>query len=290
MVPVDRRRSPTATLSGPRTIRGSPWKVSPLSTTTTLTTDEFAAEGDQPIDSTVRLITPERVVFTYPLAGPFRRGLAYLIDLIIIGTIIGLVFVVSLLITWGNAAGVGLALAITFGVIWGYGVISEGGFNGQTVGKRLVGIRVMTTQGVPITGSQAAIRNLVGTVDGPVPFVFLPGLVSMVLTRRFQRLGDLAAGTMVVIEEVKLGAGMIRVDDKAVSDLLPMLPMRVIANPDQARALSDYVKHRGRFGAERREEIARHLAGPIRTRYALPESSTGDAVLCAYYHRVFLGD
>ena len=258
--------------------------------TITATKTPAAAEGDQPIDATIRLITPERVVFTYPLAGPSRRGLAYLIDAMIIGVTIGCAFALSLLLTWGNAAGIGVAFALTFGVIWGYGVVCEGCFNGQTAGKRLVGIRVMTTQGVPITGSQAAIRNLVGTVDGPVPFVFVPGLLSMILTRRFQRLGDLAAGTMVVIEETKLGGKMVRVDNEAVSNLLPLLPMRVAANPDQARALSDYVKHRGRFTEDRREEIARHLAGPIKARYALPESSSGDAVLCAYYHRVFLGD
>lgn len=261
-----------------------------MSTLTTPHTHEFDAAVNEPIDTTVRLITPERVVFTYPLAGPFRRALAYLIDAMIIITTISLAFVVSLLLTWGNAAGLGVAYALTFGVIWGYGAVCEGCFNGQTAGKRLVGIRVMTTQGVPITGSQAAIRNLVGTVDGPIPFVFMPGLLSMLLTRRFQRLGDLAAGTMVVIEEARLGTKMVRVEDQAVTQLLLLLPMRVTANPEQARALSDYVKHRSRFNDDRREEIARHLAEPIRGRYALPESSTGDSVLCAYYHRVFLGD
>ncbi len=256
-----------------------------LSTTTRFTSD-FDVEANQPIDTTVRLITPERVMFTYPLASPFRRGLAYLIDAVVVLSLIGLAFALSLLLTWGRAAGVGLALAITFGLVWGYGAGCEGVFNGQTLGKKLLGVRVMTTNGVPITGSQAAIRNLVGTVDGPFPFLFLPGFACMMLTRRFQRLGDLAAGTMVVVEEVKPEARLIRVADQEVADLIPLLPFRVAGSSAQARALADYVKRRARFGPELREEIAGPLARPIRARHALPATASGDAVLCAYYHRL----
>ena len=265
-----------------------------MSTITLRANHDFDAVAgvNQPIDTTVHLITPERVMFSYPLAGPSRRALAYVIDSLMISVLIGVVSLISILlvVAFRELAGIGLLLAFSFFVIWGYGTVCEGVFNGQTVGKRVVGLRVMTTQGVPITGSQAAIRNLLGTVDGPFPFLFLPGFVSMILTRRFQRLGDLAAGTMVIIEEVKLETKMIRVDDPAVLDLIMLLPMRVVATSDQSRALSDYVKHRGRFGPDLREEIAQPLAGPIRTRFALPDESSGDAVLCAYYHRLFLGD
>ena len=249
-------------------------------------THDFEAEAHQPIDTTVRLITPERITFTYPLASPFRRGLAYLIDAVILTLLIVIGIAIGLLLTLGNAAGIGIALAISFGLIWGYGIVCEGVFNGQTPGKKLSGIRVVTTKGVPITGSQAAIRNLIGTIDGPIPFLFVPGFVSMMLTRRFQRLGDLAAGTMVIIEEVRYEAKLSAVNDPAVMDLIALLPLRVPGNSEQVRALSDYVKHRGRFGPDLREEIARPLADPIRARHALPESSRGDAVLCAYYHRL----
>lgn len=244
----------------------------------------------EPLDTSVRLVTPERVRFLYPLAGPFRRSMAYLIDVTVLAALIGTGALISSLLTFGSEAGQGPALAIAFGLIWGYGASCEGMFNGQTAGKRAVGIRVMTTQGVPITGSQAAIRNLIGTVDGPFPFLYLPGLASMILTARFQRLGDLAAGTMVVVEEARHGPAIPRVEEKAVAGLLPLLPLRVAAGPEMARALSDYVRHRGRFGRERREEIARHLARPLRARYALPDSAPADAVLCAFYHRLFLGD
>ncbi len=247
-------------------------------------------QDHEPLDTTARLVTPERVQFLYPLAGPFRRSIAYLIDAAVLASLAALGFFLSVVGTLGTMSGLGPGLAILFLLVWGYGAFCEGFFNGQTAGKRAVGIRVMTTQGVPITGTQAAIRNLIGVVDGPFPFLYLPGLTSMFLTSRFQRLGDLAAGTMVVIEESRLGAKIPRVDEAALGGLLPLLPLRVSAGPEAARALSDYVRHRARFGRDRREEIARHLARPIRARHGLPESAPADAVLCAFYHRLFLGE
>ena len=256
-----------------------------MSTALTIDGDEL-----EPLDTSVLLVTPERVRFRYPLAGPFRRAIAYLVDLAVLCLLILLGALAALALTMGSPSGLGPVLAIAFGVTWGYGAFSEGFFNGQTVGKRALGIRVMTTEGVPITGTQAALRNLIGTVDGPIPFLYMAGLTSMVLTSRFQRLGDLAAGTMVVVEESRLRSSVPRVEPEAVADLLPMLPLRVTAGSEMARALSDYVRHRSRFGRDRREEIARHLAGPLRERYSLPEGSPSDAVLCAFYHRLFLGE
>lgn len=244
----------------------------------------------EPLDTSVRLITPERVQFRYPLAGPFRRSIAYLVDATVLLVLILMGWMLSTLVTLGSRSSSGPAQAITFALIWGYGAFSEGMFNGQTLGKRVVGIRVITTQGVPITGSQAAIRNLIGTVDGPMPFLYLPGLASMLLTSRFQRLGDLAAGTMVIVEESRFRSTVPRVEPSVIADVLPLLPLRVAAGPEMARALSDYVRHRHRFNRDRREEIARHLARPLRDRFALPPTVPGDAVLCAFYHRLFLGD
>ena len=243
----------------------------------------------EPLDTTIRLVTPERVQFLYPLAGPFRRSMAYLLDAAILLILIAMGSLVSISLTLGSNAGVGPILAIAFGLIWGYGAFSEGMFNGQTLGKRAVGIRVIAVEGVPITGSQAAIRNLIGAVDGPMPFLYLPGLASMVLTSRFQRLGDLAAGTMVVVEESRHRSSVPKVEDSVTAEVLPLLPLRVSAGPEMARALSDYVRHRHRFGRDRREEIARHLARPLRQRFALPASASSDAVLCAYHHRIFVG-
>ena len=81
-----------------------------------------------------------------------------------------------------------------------------------------------------------------------------------------------------------------RVEPSVTADVLPFLPLRVSAGPEMARALSDYVRHRNRFGRDRREEIARHLARPLRERFDLPDSASSDEVLCAFYHRLFLGE
>ena len=141
-----------------------------------------------------------------------------------------------------------------------------------------------------ISGAQAVLRNLVGTVDGLIPFFFQIGLASMFLSRRFQRLGDLAAGTIVVIEERRSRRGFTRIKDPAVDEILPWLPGRMTVGSDLARVLSDYAAVRGRFAPQRRAEMAEPLAGPLRARFGLPGQSSADAVLCAVYHRVFVGD
>src|SRR5690606_10684738 len=97
------------------------------------------------------------------------------------------------------------------------------------------------------------------------PFAYMPALASMVLTRRFQRLGDLAARTMVIVEHRPPRAGVARLEEeRAVEALLPRLPAAIDAGPELSRALSDYVKHRKRFSPSRREEMAAHLARPAR--------------------------
>ena len=255
----------------------------------TSTTETRRAE---PIDTSVRLVTPERVEFRYTLAGPFRRSMSYLLDQLVLALVAfaGLVLTAIFSVAFSTVAGIGPFLALYFVLTWGYGAFCEGVFNGRTIGKVALGIRVVTEEGVPITGTQAALRNLVGAADGAIPFLYLTGLASMVLTAKFQRLGDLAAGTMVIVEEPRSGPKIPRVESSDVADVLGLLPLRVSAGSETSRALSDYVRHRKRFGRDRREEIAGHLARPLRQRYSLPPGASADAILCAFYHRLFLGE
>src|SRR5580704_1040719 len=96
------------------------------------------AEGrSEPLDCIVRLVTPERIVFAHPLAGPSRRFVAYLIDQVLIVVMVVLAVLVSLLLTLGSQAGLGPALVGVFVLTWGYGAFCEGLFNGQTVGKHV---------------------------------------------------------------------------------------------------------------------------------------------------------
>jgi len=249
-----------------------------------------AGFADPPIDATVRLMTPERIVFDYPLGGPFRRFTAYLVDLCLLALLVVGALALSLLLSLGSAAGMGPALVAYLLLSWGYGAFCEGVFNGQTPGKRALGLRVVSERGVPITGAQAVLRNLVGAVDGLVPFFFMLGLSSMLLSRKFQRLGDLAAGTMVIVEQRRPRLGLVRIQEPRVQAILDRLPVRMAVGSKLARALSDYVRRRHRFGRGLREEMAEPLARPLRVRFGLAAGEPADVVLCAVYHRVFLGE
>lgn len=257
--------------------------------TDTLTVSPPPDTRREPLDTSVRLVTPERITFQYPLAGPFRRALAYLLDIVVMGMMILFGSILANLLALGTGAGMGLMFVVIFALMFGYGAFFEGVFNGQTPGKMALGLRVVSDQGVPINGMQAVLRNLLWGFDG-IPLGYIPAIGCMLLTRKFQRLGDLAAGTMVMVESVPTRGIISRVDEPAVKKILPWLPVHVQAGPELTRALSDYVRHRGRFGKERREEMAGHLARPLRVRYDLPDDASSDAVVCAMYHRVFLGE
>lgn len=244
----------------------------------------------EPLDCVVSLVTPERIIVVHPLAGPSRRFVAYFIDQALLLVLVLAAILFSMFLTLGSAAGLGPALVAWFVLTWGYGAFCEGVFNGQTLGKYCLGLRVVSERGVPISGAQAVLRNLVGTVDGLAPFFFQVGLASMILSRKFQRLGDLAAGTIVVVEERRSRRGFTRIKEPAVDALLPWLPGRIAVGSDLARVLSDYAEVRGRFGPLRRAEMAEPLARPLRARFGLSDKAAADAVLCSVYHRVFVGD
>jgi uncharacterized RDD family membrane protein YckC len=244
----------------------------------------------EPLDCIVRLVTPERIVIAHPLAGPSRRFMAYLIDQLLLIVLLLLALLISLVVTMGSQSALGPFLIAYFVLTWGYGAFCEGLFNGQTVGKRTMRLRVVSERGVPISGAQAVLRNLVGSVDGLVPFFYQTALASMVLSSKFQRLGDLAAGTMVVVEERRWRRGVTRIDDPEVAALLPWLPSRIAAGSDLARVLSDYVGARHRFDPLRRAEMAEPLARSLRKRFGLSGQYAADVVLCAVYHQIFVGE
>jgi uncharacterized RDD family membrane protein YckC len=248
------------------------------------------SSDSSPLDTTVRLVTPERITFMYPLAGPFRRAGAYLIDLLVLLLLVVAGQIAAVALSLGSAAGMGLFFAFLFALQFGYGAVCEALLNGQTIGKKAMGLRVVAVEGVPITGAQAFLRNLLWPFDGAIPFAYLPAIVSMFLTKRFQRLGDLAAGTMVVVEEHPPRGRVVVVTGKEIDAVLAWLPGRIAAGPELSRALADYVRHRPRFTAPRREEMAATLAGPVRARYKIPAEAPADAVVCALYQRVFLGN
>jgi uncharacterized RDD family membrane protein YckC len=160
---------------------------------------------------TLNIETPENVIFGFEIAGIGSRFLAALVDTMLIflmqGIIAaGLFFLVSVLFgsgDWATETGavwmfalIGLLL---FAIFWGYYIFFEMLTNGQSPGKRLVGLRVLRSNGTPISLSESVIRNLVRMIDF-LPSLYGIGIVVMFIDQRSRRLGDLAAGTLVVHE------------------------------------------------------------------------------------------
>jgi uncharacterized RDD family membrane protein YckC len=244
-------------------------------------------ESPRGIDTAVQLVAPERLKLEFLLAGPFRRFVAYVLDQCLLLFLVVAVFWISFAVSQGEISGFGPGLIGYFLITWGYGAFCESAFNGRTLGKWACGLRVISHQGNAITATQAILRNVVGTVDGPLPFWFLLGLASMISTRRFQRIGDLAAGTFVVGEFRRTSPRPLSLNKAEFASILELVPRRIAAGSRLSRVLSDYVHRRSRFSRTYLEEIAEPLARPLRKRYGLPSSLTADQVLCSLYLRIF---
>ena len=146
------------------------------------------------LDTAYGVETPEGVALGVSPAGLPVRFLAWSIDFLIRAVVyLGLaMFLPSL-----GDFGVGLYVVTLFLVEWFYPVFFEIYYQGQSPGKRQMGIRVLQDNGVPIGWSSSLIRNLLRGVDF-FPLMYGAGIVSMLVSKNFQRLGDLAAGTLVV--------------------------------------------------------------------------------------------
>lgn len=242
-------------------------------------------------DTRIEVTTPENISFQYRLAGPFRRAPAYLIDVIIRAIILGgVAWWMRLLMPLAGGTAIGFLLIIHFLLEWFYGGICEAWFNGQTPGKRMLRLRVMGVDGQPIAAWQAILRNFLRFVDAQPFYTFAVGLFACGSNVRYQRLGDLAAGTMVVVEEWQRAAGVVRIDEPEALQLAKLLPANLVIPPSLARALSDYVVRRKRFDRARRADIARHVAVVMIERLGLPPTTNYDHLLCAMYQRAFFSE
>lgn len=285
------------------------------------------ADGSAQIDTTIDIVTPENISFSYRTAGPFRRFAAYVIDFLISTAIlivaaILLALLMSFLAQFAAMAGAvdfmyslsGMYMAFimvaSFLLRWFYGGIFETFMNGQTPGKWMVGIRVLTTEGEPINGMQAVVRNILRLGDTmpiltvqifdqfssepqfPTPLfpTFMVGLVFMAMNRRFQRVGDIVCGTVVVSEERSWLMGVARVEDPRTAQLAALLPQKFEVSRTLAQALATYVERRQFFSQARRREIARHLGEPLLRMFGMPADTSHDLLLCALYYRTFIAD
>lgn len=146
----------------------------------------------------LRIRTPEGIEFALPLAGPFSRMLALAIDLAAIAMLDSVLQkILGPLAVFGEDLASGLHVVLYFALTLVYAAVAEWFWRGQTLGKRLVGLRVVDARGLRLEPAQVIVRNLMRLLDA-LPALYLAGGAACAFTRYHQRLGDLAAGTVVV--------------------------------------------------------------------------------------------
>jgi uncharacterized RDD family membrane protein YckC len=163
---------------------------------------------EQPLSDTDLVVsTPERVSFDYQVAGLGTRGIAQILDLLIVtGLLIALFFFASGVAAYTQSSTLAILIELfgSFVIVFGYFWISEALFSGQTLGKRAFRLRVVGDRGEPMTWVQAGIRNVIRIVDF-LPYGYGVGLIVLFANGRGKRLGDLAAGTIVVKDSDSVG-------------------------------------------------------------------------------------
>jgi uncharacterized RDD family membrane protein YckC len=254
----------------------------------------------EPLDTEVAIETPEHIVFHYRVAGPARRAVAYLIDLVVCYLAVIVVGVIVMLaLTMGGTlsgiedasqiskAGVGVLLVLLFFVQWGYFTALEA-WRGASIGKSALGLRVVTSEGRPIGFVASLLRNLLRAADA-LPFGYLGGVVSMALTKRFQRVGDLVAGTMVVRTERAAAAKPIVLRPPASPEELREIPDEVRLDPEERAAFELFLRRDHALGAGRRDELANLLADVLRKRFGIRRLPPARAIALLYDQAINAG-
>ena len=186
------------------------------------------------------------------IAGPMPRAGAYLIDLLIRLAVLilgGIVLSLAGFAIGGKVAS-GLMLLVWFLLDWLYPVFFEAGKRGATPGKRMAGLRVVQATGSPITPGQAVVRNFLRFIDGMPLFTYAFGMASCLASKRFQRLGDLAAGTVVIYDRIP------PLPVIAAPPPMAPVPLPVGLTADETRALALFRERAGLWSEARRVEIA----------------------------------
>lgn len=197
------------------------------------------------LDTTRRVATPEGIELTLHLAGPVPRALAWTIDFLIR---VGIVVVVMIPALQLGRMGWGIVLITAFFVEWLLPAWFEAAWHGQTPGKRALGLVVLNDDGTPVRWPAALTRNLLRAADF-LPFFYGLGLIAMLANRDFKRLGDLAAGTVVVYQPER------RVAAKKIPQAPPVAPPIALQLAEQ-RALLELAERSATLTQERFEELA----------------------------------
>jgi len=234
----------------------------------------------------VRVVTPENVTIEYELAGVASRGGAAAVDMLIQGVIMAVIISIKFALLWKSKSPLSqsgtAALGIAgFLVFYGYYVFFETLWNGRTPGKRYARLRAVRDGGLPMDLASAAIRNLVRVIDF-LPVMYALGLIFMIAGGSYKRLGDYAAGTMVVKERPDSPAShdLAEDSDSGHSDVISSLELITTAEYQTAKR---FIDRRAELLDSSRADVAARVATPIMQRLGIEETPGFD-------HAAFLAE
>ena len=208
------------------------------------------------IDTLKSVSLPEGAEITLRLAGPLPRAAAWFLDFMLRLVVSGSL---PAAFQWAGKAGTGFYLVTLF-LLWElYPILFEALWNGATPGKRAFNLAVVNGDGTPIRWPAAILRNVLRFAD-MMPIAYMVGLTSMAMDRQFRRLGDLAAGTVVIHRDAPARARS-RKAAPVQAPAVPMAPAVTLTALEQ-RAVLDFAERRPTWSEERAEELAA-LAAPL---------------------------
>ncbi|MDD2051469.1 RDD family protein [Pseudomonas putida] len=204
-----------------------------------------------PLDTRYQVETPEGIDLRLHPAGLMSRAMAFAIDLgLRAGIFAGLLFALA----WLGNLGLGLGSILLFILSWWYMVLFEVLNQGSSPGKQIMGLRVVHDDGTPIDWPASLIRNLLRVVD-MLPFGYCLGAITCLQHPNFKRLGDLAAGTLVIYRE-----------RPKPRPQLPQAPPRqapFVLKLEEQRAILGFAERQSQLSAARARELAAILAEPL---------------------------
>jgi uncharacterized membrane protein SpoIIM required for sporulation/uncharacterized RDD family membrane protein YckC len=261
--------------------------------------DATTARVSATLDQLVDVETPEQVAFSYTIAGVGSRAAAALIDYAIV---IGIFILLAILWAQGLAllprgagewlAKVAEAWAFAFFVIvqfvlqWGYYILFEALRDGQTPGKKRLGLRVVQDGGYSVSFSASAVRNLVRILDMQPGFLYGVGILSAAISKSGKRLGDMVAGTIVVRERVTPHAPAEAQRARVGAPTEPVPALAALLTDDEYALLERYVARRQSLDPDRRSAIAEQLGARFLRHFAtLEPAPTLQAMLVRLFER-----
>ena len=226
--------------------------------------------------------TPEQTLLEFPLAGIGSRFLAIALDMllqlcayIVLGLFAALLSMEGFLPTLGKQWGIAVVIFLAFLVQFGYYATFEAMWNGQTPGKRWTRLRVIQDSGRPISAFDAILRNLLRIVDY-LPGLYGVGIVTILISRENKRVGDYAAGTVVVHEKPLQGLGSIWSVAAPPGQPWPAIPALSL-NVDELRLVETFFERRASLDPDVRRSMARQIAQRLGDRLNVPGEMRPDA-------------